>query len=101
MKRSWLISLAAALSAFALISGRGLPAAEGIYIDLSQLIPQTLPPLPTIRSADLSNMGTRFSPTRRMRSVRECPTQQDGSLATILPAKIAICRRGANLMQCR
>ena len=38
MKRSWLISLAGGLSALALISGRGLPAAEGIYIDLSQWI---------------------------------------------------------------
>jgi thiosulfate dehydrogenase len=39
MKRSWIISLAAALSAFALISGPGLPAAERTYIDLSQWIP--------------------------------------------------------------
>ena len=36
--KPWFISLAPALSALALISGRGLPAAEGIYIDLSQWI---------------------------------------------------------------
>ncbi len=39
MKRSWLISLAAATSALGLVAGRSLAAADGISIDLTQWNP--------------------------------------------------------------